>query len=103
MVEFFIASEALFWVCVLNFSICELGEQVNHQFEIFGEELERCNWNNLPTELQRMYLIFLSDIQQPVNIQSYGGIICSRDTFEKVFTSIMRSLFSTTSFSLVHR
>lgn len=57
---------------------------MTNQFEQFGLEFGRCEWNNLPIELQRMYLISLSDTQQPKNIQTYSGIMCTRDTFKKV-------------------
>ena len=83
--EIIILSVMIFWVFAFNFAICEPGERVTDQFEQFGEEVERCEWNKLPIEMQRMYLIFLSDTQQPVNIRSYGGILCTRDTFKTVF------------------
>lgn len=54
------------------------------QFEIFGKEFDRCDWYALPIELQRIYLISLSDTQQPETIQSFGGIVCSRDSYKKV-------------------
>lgn len=69
------------------FCVCELGERVTHQFVMFNEELERCDWNTLPGKLQRMYLIFLSNIQQSVCIQCYAGIKCSRDTFKQVYSN----------------
>ena len=79
-----ILSMLLCWVFFYDSIICESGERVTDQFDQFGQEVERCEWNKLPIEMQRMYLIFLSDTQQPVNIRSYGGIICSRDTFKMV-------------------
>lgn len=72
------------WMYVFNLLVCEPGERVASQFEQFGEELGRCEWNQLPIGMQRMYLIFLSDTQQPKNLRSYGGIPCTRETFKLV-------------------
>lgn len=64
--------------------ICEPGEWVAAHFEGFSKKLEQCNWHLLPIDIKRLYLIFLIDTQQPINIQCYGGILCTRDTFKKV-------------------
>lgn len=77
-----------FWVLVFNLAICEPGQKVTDQFDQFDEELNRCKWNELSIGMRRMYLIFLSDAQQSVNIKSYGGIACTRETFRKVVKSI---------------
>lgn len=72
------------WIFVLTLAFCDPGQRVTNQFEEFGEELSRCDWYSIPIEIQRIYLIFLSDTQQPKIIQSYGGIACTRDTCKKV-------------------
>lgn len=81
------------WVFVLFFLSCEPGERVTSQFELFGEELDRCNWYALPIKMQRIYLIFLCDSQQLRDIQGYGGIVCSRETFKKVFNMLHAVFF----------
>ena len=81
----FITLEMLCWVFILNFVIGEFGQRVTDQFEQFGMEFGSCDWHKLSIEMQRMYLIFLSDTQQPKNLQSYGGIFCTRETFKNVF------------------
>lgn len=60
------------------------GERVTSQFEMFGEELKRCDWYLISNEMQQMYLIFMVDTQQPKNIHCYGGIQCIRETFKQV-------------------
>lgn len=75
----------MLWIIGLNFAICEPGERVTNQFDQFDMKLGRCEWHKLPVEMQRMYLIFVSDTQQPKNLQSYGGIAATRDTFKTVF------------------
>lgn len=66
------------------FIVCEPGALMTKQFEKFGSELYRCDWYALPIELRRMYLVFLSDTQNPIAISSYGGIRCERETSKKV-------------------
>lgn len=73
---------------LLSIIICEPAQWVTNNFEQCGDVLEECDWYLLPIELQRLYLIFLLDAQQPVHIQCYGGVVCSRETFKKVPLSI---------------
>lgn len=34
--------------------------------------------------MQRLYLIFILNSQQPTHIRGYGGILCTRDNFKMV-------------------
>lgn len=77
-------SVAIPWMFAFIFLICEFGERVIKQFEMFEEEFDRCNWYTLPSKLQRIYLMFLLDTHKPKTIQSYGRIVCSRETYKKV-------------------
>lgn len=61
---------------------------------MFDKELERCAWHTLPIQIQRMYLIFISDTQQTENIKCYGNIQCTRKTFEQVFPIEINLQFS---------
>lgn len=70
--------------------ICEPGTHVTTHFEIFNEELSRCDWYLLPVDVQLMYMVFLSNAQNPVKIASYGGISCSRSVLERV-TNVVNS------------
>lgn len=83
-IEIAITSLFLVWEFVLIFLICEPGERVTNQFGLFGAELKRCNWYVLSIDMQRMYVTFLLDTQQSINIQSYGGIQCTRETLKTV-------------------
>lgn len=59
---------------------------MTNQFGLFGAEIGRCNlyWHSIPIEMQRMYLIFLSNTQNPTKMSSYGNIVCERETSKKV-------------------
>lgn len=86
-VEIVITTLFTIWVFVLTFLFCEPGERVSNQFESFGEELQRCNWYKLSMEMQRLYAIFLLNTQQPIIIESYGQLQCTRETFKRVIIS----------------
>lgn len=84
LVETVIIVITIYWMYGINFLVCEPGERMTAQFEMFGEELNRCDWYLLSTEMQQIYLIFMVDAQQLKNIQCYGGIRCTRDTLKQV-------------------
>lgn len=63
----------------------ESGAIMTTEFERFGEELERCDWYALPIKMQRMYMIVLSDTQNPIEMYTYGGIVSNRETIKKVY------------------
>lgn len=77
-------SVLLIMVTSFIFILCEPGSKMTGQFEIFGQELDRCNWYALPMELQRIYMIFLSETQNQIKMFSYGNITCERVTSKKV-------------------
>lgn len=83
--ENLILSMVVLWTFVFNLLVCEPGERVTNQFEQFYAEFARCQWNNLPIDMQRLYLIFLSDTQQPIYLRTYGGVISTRETYKQVF------------------
>lgn len=68
----------------LIFVACELNQRLTDKFGNFNDNLWEYNWYLFPIELKRMYLIFASNTQQPVNIRAYGNIFCTRETFKLV-------------------
>lgn len=66
------------------FLVCEPGARVTTQFELFEREMGELDWYLLSIEMRRMYMVFLSDTQQPKQLSSYGNIICERETPKKV-------------------
>lgn len=66
------------------FCICEIGESVTQQFDVFDKTLKRSKFYLMPIELQRMLVIVLSNSQQPILLHGYGGIQCTRESFKQV-------------------
>lgn len=76
------------------FLLCEPGEKMTTKFVMFGDELDRCNWYLLPINLQRMYIIFISDTQHPMKLSSYAGILCERGSAEKVSLIVLEIILN---------
>lgn len=64
--------------------ICLLGEMVANQFDIFDENFSLCDWYTFPIEIQRMLVIAMTNIQQPVTIRGYANTECTRDALKRV-------------------
>lgn len=73
-------SSTITYMCM----ICEPGERLAESFERFYDELNQCDWYLLPTDIMRLYLMFLLDTQQPVYFECFGGILCTRETYKRV-------------------
>lgn len=72
------------WSFVAIFIFCQFGEMVIDRFEKFHSELWQCDWYACPGEIQRMYLMFMVNAQQPAVIKGYANILCTREMFKKV-------------------
>lgn len=49
------------WVFFAMFFICNLGQTITNEFEMFDAELHQCNWYAFPLKMQKMTLIFSSN------------------------------------------
>lgn len=72
------------WMVTFVFILCEPGARMINQFNLLSGELHRCEWFLLPIDMQRMYMIFLSDTQNPTKMRSYANIACERETSKQV-------------------
>lgn len=78
----------LFWMIVYTFVLCEPVARMTNQFSLFNDEVGRCDWYLLSIEMQRMYMVFLSNTQHPLKMQCYANITCERETIKKVIQFI---------------
>ena len=74
----------LIWLILFIFLLCEPGARMTNQLGKFSDELNRSDWYLLPIELQRWYIIFVSDTQNPIKVFSYADIVCERETLKRV-------------------
>lgn len=80
------------WTFVLIFLLCEFGGMVTDRFERFYDDLCQCEWNLLPMDMQRIYLMFVLNAQQPAMIRGFASIVCTRVFFSKVKFLILQHL-----------
>ena len=74
----------LLWSFIFQILVCELGERVNINFELFNNVLNQCDWHLFSIEMQRMYVIIMMNAQQPIIVQGFGNFPCNRETFKRV-------------------
>lgn len=83
-VELIISTLIVFWTFFALFLICESGDRISQAFGRSYYELAQFDWYLFPTDIRRLYLLFLLDTQQPINLHCFARILCARDTFKRV-------------------
>lgn len=63
---------------------CELGERFSNCYSEIPEKICQFEWYLFTPELQKILPIMMIVAQQPVEIECFGSISCSRETFKKV-------------------
>lgn len=66
------------------FHSSELGEMLMRKFNEFNDAFYQCKWYFFSIEMQKMLLIVIANTQQPIFVQGFGNISCTRDSFKKV-------------------
>lgn len=57
---------------------------MNSRFEEINDAFYNLNWEIFPDNAKRLMPIILHITQQPVHLESFGNVPCSRETFKKV-------------------
>lgn len=68
----------------LVFIACELGQRLNNAFDRINLTIDRFNWYLFPNEVKCMLPMIIVLAQQPVSLECYGSIVCTRDVFKDV-------------------
>lgn len=68
----------------LTYIACELGQRMNDAFDKIDTTLDHTRWYMFPIEIQRMLPMIHLIAQQPVSLECFGSIACSRDVFKDV-------------------
>ena len=69
---------------VLTFIACELGQRMSDAFEGIEFTIDQFDWHLFPIEIQQMLPMIMAAAQQPVLLECFGSIACTRETFKKV-------------------
>lgn len=57
---------------------------MNSRFEEINDAFYNLNWETFPDNAKRLMPIILHITQQPVHLESFGNVPCSRETFKEV-------------------
>lgn len=69
----------------LVFIACELCERVSDAFEQISDVIaEKLAWYKYPSEIKRILPMIIVNAQEPIAIECFGSISCSRMVFQKV-------------------
>lgn len=63
---------------------CDLGERLSNSYSGIMKKIEQFEWYLFAIELQKILPIIMIAAQQPVEIECFGSISCSHETFKKV-------------------
>lgn len=66
------------------FIACELSQRLDHAFEKINFTIDQFDWYLFPALIQRMIPTVSVVAQQPVSMECFGSIKCTRETFKKV-------------------
>lgn len=69
---------------VLAFVACELGQRLADTFENMHATIDQFNWYLFPSEIKKMLPMIHVIAQQPVSVECFGSIKCTRDVFKNV-------------------
>lgn len=74
----------LVWVFGLAFIPCELGERVKLEFCEISCVMNQFDWYRFPIEILPFLPIIMINVQQPVVVDCFGSIACTREVFKSV-------------------
>lgn len=66
------------------FIACELSHQLIETFEKIEFTIEQFVWYEFPNEIKRLLPMIIAYAQEPVSLQCFGSIYCSREVFKHV-------------------
>lgn len=68
----------------LVFFTCDFPQRFTSECDRVNDVTDQFNWYSFPNEVQHMLPMIILITQQPISIECFGSVMCSRDTFKKV-------------------
>lgn len=69
---------------ILVFIASELGQRMGDAFEEIDFTIGQFNWYLFPVKIKRMLPMIILDANQPVVLECFGSIACTREVFKNV-------------------
>lgn len=83
--ELLYAFVLIFWAFIQILIFCELGKRVTDRFAHISDVIYFSEWYTFPKEIQQMLPTVLVAAQEPVVLQGFANLKCTRDSFKKVY------------------
>lgn len=85
-----------FWSVIQIFMFCEFGKCVTDLFDGIPNIIFESEWYTFPIEIQKILPTLMVASQQPVVIQGFANLQCTREAFKKVdkYLKVKLNLFS---------
>lgn len=74
----------LFWSILQIMLLCDFGERLTGRFDEIDMALCECDWYTFPIGIQKMLPMLLISTQNPVVLQGFFNVSCTRESFKKV-------------------
>lgn len=77
------------------FVVCNFGEIMSNKFYEVDNTIYDCDWYTFPNEIQQIFPIIMMGAQQPVILEGFANLTCTREAFKKVNSDerIIKNLF----------
>lgn len=72
---------------------CELCERIRYGFKEISNAIYNLDWYTYPLEVQRMLPTIVNYAQQSVELEAFGNIPFTRDTFKRVIHKVYYTIF----------
>lgn len=83
-VDIILASIIMFWAFCQFFLFCNFGQYVTNEFSEIDNLIYFCDWYTFPKEIQRILPTVIATAQQPVILEGFANLTCTREAFKKV-------------------
>lgn len=71
------------------FIACEIGHRMSEAFEeMIDFTIDQWDWYRLPREIRLVLPMIMLNAQQPITLECFGSIKCSREVFKNVSTLV---------------
>lgn len=73
-----------FWSFAIIFILCEFGGSLTCQYDEWIDIIYQSDWNTYPSDIQRMLSTVILAAQEPIVLQAFGNLSCTRESSKKV-------------------
>lgn len=69
---------------ILAFIACEIGQRTGNAFDKIDFTIKQFDWYLFPIEIKQMLPMIIAVAHQPVSLECFGSITCTKEVFKNV-------------------